>query len=436
LDLRRLWPIFLIIFTNILGAGVILPILPLYAEGEFAGTVFQITLLSASFFGAQFLAAPILGRLSDRYGRRPLLMVSQTGTVLAFILFIFAAPLGRAIDGLSLGLPLTGGMIMLFVARILDGITGGNITIAQAYVTDVTSDEDRAQGLGYLQGAFGMGFIFGPAFGGILRSYGSVAPFVGAAIITTGTLLLTTFLLRESLPEEERSDGRTRRALIPSPRVLIDQPLLALILSLGFTASLAFSSLPSTFALYADRVLFSERLSPDRVQLFIGFMLTFMGFVMVITQVFLLRPLVERLGERRLLILGELALMTAFYGLGFASGPLAGGALLAPFAFGQGITEPNLQSLVSRLGSRSERGQLLGFYQASRSLALIGGPIMAGIIFETVSGRAVYWAGGGLVTVALILAFVLLRQPVPAGPRRVDGRETTGESSRKTPEAA
>lgn len=424
MDLRRLWPILLIIFTNILGAGVIIPILPLYAEGEFAGTVFQITLLSASFFGAQFLAAPILGRLSDRHGRRPLLMISQMGTVLAFMLFILAAPLGRAIDGLALGLPLTGGMTMLFIARILDGITGGNITIAQAYVTDVTSDEDRAQGLGYLQGAFGMGFIFGPAFGGILRGYGTVMPFIGAALITTGTLLLTTFLLKESLSPEDRSAGTTRRPVVPSPTVLVEQPLLTLILGLGFTASLAFSSLPATFALFADRVLFGNSLAADQVQLMIGFMLTFMGLVMVLTQVLLLRPLVTRLGERRLLILGELSLMAAFYGLGFSSGPVVATALLAPFAFGQGITEPNLQSLISRLGEKRERGQLLGFYQASRSLALIAGPILAGLIFESISARSVYWVGGGLMTLALILALILLRQPLPASPVRT-GSPTT-----------
>jgi len=204
LDNRRLFPILLIIFTNILGAGVIIPILPLYAEGEFQGTVLQITLLSTAFFGAQFLAAPWLGRLSDRFGRRPVLLLSQAGTVLAFLLFIFAAPLGRMIDSFEMGLPLTGGMIMLFVARILDGITGGNITTAQAYISDITTDRQRAQGLGLLQAAFGAGFIFGPALGGLLSNYGEVAPFIGAAVITTGTMLLTLFTLTESLPAEER----------------------------------------------------------------------------------------------------------------------------------------------------------------------------------------------------------------------------------------
>ncbi len=177
MDRKRLFPILLIVFTNILGAGVILPILPLYAEGQFGGSILQITLLSTSFFAAQFLAAPWLGRLSDRYGRRPVLIVSQIGTVAAFILFILAGPLGQVINSWGLALPMSGGMIMLYLARTLDGITGGNITTAQAYVTDVTPEEHRAQGLGLVQAAFGAGFIFGPAFGGVLANLGPVAPF-------------------------------------------------------------------------------------------------------------------------------------------------------------------------------------------------------------------------------------------------------------------
>src|SRR5512135_3181606 len=128
---KRLLPIVLIIFVNILGAGVILPILPLYAEGQFRGTVLQVTLLSTAFFAAQFIAAPWLGHLSDRHGRRPILMISQLGTVLSFVIFIFAGPLGARLDArfaqMGLALPITGGMIMLFAGRILDGITGGNI---------------------------------------------------------------------------------------------------------------------------------------------------------------------------------------------------------------------------------------------------------------------------------------------------------------------
>lgn len=410
MDLKRLFPILLIIFTNILGAGVIIPILPLYAEGQFAGTVPQITLLSALFFGAQFLAAPWLGSLSDRYGRRPVLLISQMGTVLSFVLFIFAAPLGRTIEALSPTLPVTGGLLMLFIARTLDGVTGGNITTAQAYVSDITSDERRAQGLGYLQGAFGVGFIFGPAFGGVLATIGPVAPFIGAALITTGTFLLTLFTLKESLPEDERGQPDRRRSLIPSPQILRGDATLALILAITFVATLAFSVLPATFSLYADRVLFSSRAAGQGAELYIGLMLTFHGLMTVVTQVFLLRPLIERLRERWTLLIGGIALAIAFLGLGLAGAALVVTAFLAPFAFGQGVSQPSIQSLLTRAAGDRSRGEMLGYYQSSRSLALIIGPLWAGYVFEAVSARAVYQIGAAIMLAAVAMTVVLLRR--------------------------
>jgi MFS family permease len=418
MDLKRLFPILLIIFTNILGAGVIIPILPLYAEGQFAGTVPQITLLSALFFGAQFLAAPWLGSLSDRYGRRPVLLISQMGTVLSFVLFIFAAPLGEMIESLTPTLPVTGGMLMLFIARTLDGLTGGNITAAQAYVSDITSDERRAQGLGYLQGAFGVGFIFGPAFGGFLTTIGPVAPFIGAALITTGTFLLTLFTLKESLPEQERGQSRRRRSLIPCPNILRGEATLTLILGITFVATLAFSVLPATFSLYADRVLFSSRAAGQGAELYIGLMLTFHGLITVVTQVFLLRPLIERLRERWTLLIGSIALAIAFLGLGLAEAALVVTALLAPFAFGQGVSQPSIQSLLTRAAGDRSRGEMLGYCQSSRSLSLIIGPLWAGYVFEAVSARAVYQIGAAIMLAAVAMTTMLLRRKPAEKPDR------------------
>ncbi len=424
MDFKRLFPILLILFTNILGAGVIIPILPLYAEGQFAGTVVQITLLSALFFGAQFLAAPWLGSLSDRFGRRPVLLVSQLGTVVAFVIFIFAGPLGQALGSTGLSLPLTGGMLMLYIARVVDGITGGNITAAQAYVSDITTDENRAQGLGYLQGAFGVGFIFGPALGGFMASFGPVVPFIGAAAITAGTFLLTFFTLEESLPPEERSDGTNHNRILPSPRILMGDRVLVLILGVAFVASLAFSVLPATFSLYADRVLFPSQPMGQGAEVYIGLMLTFHGLVTVVTQVAFLRPLVERLRERRVLLLGEVALTVGLFGLGLFGGAVVATLFLAPFAFGQGTSQPTLQALITRMGQGKSRGEMLGYYQAARSLALIGGPIWGGFIFEAISPQAVYQVGGVVMLVAVGLAILLLRQELPAPvPVRGDPRD-------------
>jgi len=412
LEYSRLFPILLIIFTNILGAGVILPILPLYAKGEFGGTVFQVTLLSTAYFAAQFLAAPVLGRLSDRYGRRPVLIISQIGTVAAFILFIFAGPLGRMLEGLSIPLPVTGGMFMLYAARILDGITGGNITTAQAYISDITTERQRAQGLGLLQGAFGVGFIFGPAFGGVLGNYGPVMPFIGAAIITTGTLLLTTFILKESLPPAERTSPGERedQAKLSFSKVM-GHKALATMLLISFVATLAFSAVPATFALYADEVLFP---GGARTELYVGLMLTFHGMMTVVTQVGLMRPLVSRLGEQRLLLLGNVALTTAMAAIVPFENAVLVTLLFAPFAFGQGVTQPSLQSLITRFGRKQTGGQLLGLYQSSRSLALIFGPIWSGYVFDAISPRSVFLIGAGFSFLATLLAVTLLSLRIPS----------------------
>jgi DHA1 family tetracycline resistance protein-like MFS transporter len=414
MEIQTLYPILLVIFTNILGAGVIFPILPLYAEGEFHGTVFQITLLATAFFGAQFLAAPWLGRLSDRIGRRPVLLLSQLGTVLAFILFIFAGPLGRWIDRQAAVLPISGGMAMLYAARVLDGITGGNITTAQAYVSDITDQENRAHGLGLLQGAFGLGFVFGPAFGGILSGYGPTMPFIGATLITSLTFLLTWFTLKESLTEDERRDGLRLSRDRMSLAALLSHPALPTIMGVTFVATLAFSALPAIFALYAQKVLFPPSIGSDRLQLMIGLMLTMHGLITVITQVTILRPLVIRLGERKAVIVGDLALLAAMLGVGAAAGPLVAMVALAPYAFGQGVTQPSLQSLMTRFGRRGTGGQLLGLYQSARSLALIFGPLWAGFAFEQIGPRWVFYGGAVLMALSTLLALLLVSMPVPS----------------------
>jgi DHA1 family tetracycline resistance protein-like MFS transporter len=413
IDLKRLFPILLIIFTNILGAGTIIPILPLFAEGEFKGTIFQITLLSAAYFGAQFLAAPWLGRLSDRYGRRPLLIISQAGTVLAFMLFIFARPLGGMIERSGMALPISGGMLILYIARTLDGITGGNLTIAQAYVSDIISVEQRAQGLGLLQAAFGVGFIFGPALGGILSTFGTEAPFVGAAIITAGTLLLTTVTLVESLPPEARVTEEERRQIHVPLRELLNNRALVIVLAIGFFGALAFSAVPAVFALYADHVLFAAVTDQGRARLFIGMMLTFNGLMQVVTQLALLRPLVRRLGERGLLLVGQISLFLGLVGIALVGRAWMVTLLLAPFAFGRGVSEPSLQALTTRFGEARIRGRLLGLNQSARSLALIFGPLWAGYAFERINPRAVFASAGGFVMIGIALAILLLRLPLP-----------------------
>lgn len=414
MDRKRLYPILLVIFTNILGAGMILPILPLFAVGRFGATYFQAALLATAYFGAQFFAAPWLGRLSDLHGRRPILIISQIGTVISFLLFVFAGNIGAELESLGLVLPVSGGLFMMFVARLLDGATGGNITTARAYITDISTPAVRTQALGLLSATFGAGFIFGPAIGGLLSQINDVAAFIGATAITTITLLLTTFTLKESLPPEKRHSREQARASMPLREVFANRSL-ALILIIGFINTLAFSAIPATMSLYSAVILFPEISEPNLVARNVGIMLTFLGISSVITQGFLLRRLAARLGERTLVIMGQAAFFVSLISIPFIPNAIYVTVFLMLFAFSRGISDPPLQSLVTRYGSEQNQGRLLGLYQSALSLAFIFGPIWAGYVFENISPGAVFRVGAAIVVFGLLASLLLrTRPPEPA----------------------
>ncbi|MEM7031169.1 MAG: MFS transporter [Chloroflexota bacterium] len=412
MDRRRILTIAFIVFTNILGAGVIIPILPLLAVDRYGASEFQAAILAALFFAAQFVAAPIFGRISDRVGRRPVLIISQIGTVLSFIMFIYADRLGGIIDGLGLSFGMTGGLIALYLARTLDGFTGGNITIAQAYITDVSTPETRAQALGMLGAAFGLGFIIGPASGGLLATISLTAPFIGAAIVTTGSVILTTLLLEESLPPEKRTDANAVKSARTPMTEFLKVPTILLIMAIGFCFSMALSVLQSTFALFADRALFPSE-TAEIVARNVGFILMFIGIFSVINQAILIGPLVKRFGEQKLLLFCAVSLMIGFLGYGTSSSMLQVILFAAPISFGIGISQPSLQSLITRFGTDQTRGQLIGLYQAGNNLAFILGPIWAGYVFETISPQAPYFAVVPLGIVIFAFAFSLLQSEIP-----------------------
>lgn len=387
----RLLTILLIVFVQIVGASMILPILPLYAQRHFAMKPQVITLVVSSFFAAQFLAGPTIGRLSDKYGRLPVLIVSQVGTVISFVM-----------------LGLAGSFEVLFLARILDGITGGNIIVAQAYITDIMPREQRTQALGYIFAAFGLGFVFGPALGGILSALlGDRIPFLIAAIAATITVLITGFALDETITPQQREHNRTHtQASLNLVNVTRNYPLL-LILLVAFGGQFAFGLLQSTFALFGEAVLFagySERV----VNLGVGLLLGTTGLGQFLTQMFLLKPLLRRFGDARLALIGTVirgcslliyAVITSFW-----LGPI--GAIL--FATGTGLMMPPLQSLSTRTVADNLRGGVLGWYQSATSLGIIFSTALAGTLFA-IAPRLPYWTGGMLFFVMTLPVLVVVR---------------------------
>ncbi|MBI5667455.1 MAG: MFS transporter [Chloroflexi bacterium] len=396
MDRRRLIVIFLIVFVNFLGGTIVLPILPLYAQRHFNAPPELITLLNSSFFLAQFLAGPILGRWSDKYGRVPLLIISQIGTVISFIM------LGTA-----------GSLTMLFAARILDGITGGNVIVAQAYITDVTPRDQRTRALGLIFMAFGLGFIFGPGLGGTLAAFfGETAPFYVGAAVTSITVLLSWLVLKESLTPEERAARRAHGRSMTPADVTGNLPLL-LVLVIGFAAQFSFSMFQSTFALFGEAVLFTGR-SAQETNLGVGLLLSGIGIGQFFTQLFLIQRLVKRLGEANLVLLGDVLRAFGVLTLTVFTSPwLVGPVSLIAFAVGSGLMMPSLQSLATVTVHDELRGGVLGVYQSATSLGVILGSALGGILFK-LAPTTPFLVGGLLFILILLPAALLRRSPAPA----------------------
>lgn len=389
---RRLITIVLIVFVGMVGAAMILPILPLYAKRQYGLPEQAIPLLNTSFFAAQFVAAPILGRASDRYGRVPVLLVSQIGTVISFLLLAIA--------------PTTG---WLFFARILDGITGGNIIVAQAYITDVTPRERRTEALGYIFAVFGLGFVIGPAIGTLLATtFGVRVPYMIAALAAALVVLLTRLTLDESLGPEQRAHNRRANAAALSPRLVIRNQALMLIVIIAFIAQFGLGLLQATLALFGDDVLFAGYEQRIR-DLGIGALLAVIGLTQFLTQAVLIRRLAPRLGDAPLVVIGNASRMLGLYLLAMATSPFLGAFAAVFFASGMGLMMPPLQSLSTRTVPDELRGGVLGVYQSTLSLAIIMGTALSGVLF-TLNPAAPYWLGGTLSLIAILPAMLLMQR--------------------------
>lgn len=385
-----LLPIFLIVFIDLLGFGLILPLLPFYAE-SFGASGFVVGLLIASYSFLQFIGAPILGRLSDRWGRRPVLLLSQFGTFIGFIV---------------LGLANT--LVLLFVGRIIDGISGANLSTAQAYISDVTEEKDRAKSFGLIGAAFGLGFIIGPAAGGWLSTFGYQVPAFVAAGLSALTMVLTYFMLPE--PTRKGGAANARRPFsIEALKRAITHPAVGSLLAIGFTFGVAFTMFQTSFALFAaSRLGFSEQET--------GFMLAYVGLLSVIMQVVVVSRLVKKLGERQSLVLSIAALALGLGLMALVQTPLALIAVMPILSFGGGATTPVLTSLITKSVDRTEVGGMLGITTSIDSAGRVIAPIVANglLMFNNALPSL---AGAALLLIPLYIAFKLRNNGVPVAGR-------------------
>ena len=369
--------VYFTVFIDLVGFGIILPQLPYYAEA-FGATGVWVGALLTAYSATQFLGASLLGRLSDRIGRRPVLLASLAGSAVSLVL-----------SGLATTL------VTLVLARALAGLFGGSIAAAQAYVADSTTPKERARYMGFLGASIGLGFVLGPALGAGLARYGfGTAAFVAAGL-AAANLVFGLF----NLPE---THGPDRRHLAPSRPDLshllaaLRHPSMGRLLGATFFATLAFVAMEATFALLGEHRF---GLDPSRL----GFVFTYVGVVIVVVQGGLVGPLAARFGERTLAVAGALLMAIGLGALPLAPGLPGALAALGLLAAGQGLTSPMLSTLLSRAADEDEQGGTLGLGQSLAAAARAVGPLGAGWLFD----RAMV-APYAVAAVAMVLAAFLV----------------------------
>ncbi|MEO6953720.1 MAG: MFS transporter [Polyangia bacterium] len=380
---RKLGVVVFTVFLDLLGFGLVIPILPLYAEKMHASD-HQIGLLLAVYSFMQLFFAPLWGRLSDRAGRRPVLLVSIAGSCLS-----------------QLGYALAPSFVWLVVARGLAGVCGANISAAQAYVADATSEKDRASGMGLLGAALGMGFVFGPALGGLLGPKSGALPFFVAAGLAALNFVLAFFLLTEARPAGERTHARSLS--VAGLRTTLGTPHLLGTIGLFFVVTFGFSNLEATFSLYLDRRFHYDRRA-------IALLFTYIGVFIIVVQGGLVRRLVPRYGEKALVIVGTALMAAGMAGMVFVHTLVLLLLTLAFVSVGNALNAPALQSLVSRLAGRDVQGGVLGVAQSASALARITGPLIGTAALAWGLGGP-YVLGAIVLAAASLLAMSVLQQP-------------------------
>lgn len=386
----RLGVIFTVVFIDFLGLSFILPLYANIAD-RFGLSATVITLLSASYALMQFLFSPILGKLSDRIGRKPVLLLSSLGTAFSFVFFGLASATW-----------------MLFASRILNGIFGSSAAVAQAYMADITNKEERTGAMGLLGAALGLGLIFGPALSAILGGFGFGAPAFGAAVLAFINFILILFYLKESLAKNLRVKAGPLKLGFNTTKLIevLKHPLLNGVLVTYFIFTFALAAIQNIAVLFAEE-RFHLTLQEN------GYFFAVVGLAMILTQGFIVGRLEKFWGERLTLIVGMI-----FLALGYILTPLiehvAVIAVGAGFiSMGAGLYVPAVNAIVSKNFSTSQQGEAFGVVNALIGAALIFGPIFGGVLFDLLGSGSPFFAAGILTLISIyfsLKSFGLLRE--------------------------
>ena len=361
-----LLPLFSVVFVDMLGFGLILPLLP-YIASNWGATPLMIGFISAAYPLGQFIGAPLVGRFSDRFGRKPLLLFSIAGTFLSLLMLGFARSIA-----------------VIMISRFLDGLTGGNITVAQAYISDVTDEKSRAKGMGMIGAAFGLGFILGPASGGFLSHWGYAVPAFVSAGLSFLNLLMISILLPESLPKEKRVQHMSevkRSHPLKGLTAAFAKPIAGPILSSIIVFSLSMSMFESVFSLFAKQRLALSAQST-------GFILAYVGVLVAAIQGGGMGALTKRFRENVLVRFALITLTLSYIGWAFAPNVVVLMIILFPLSLSSGILSTLLRSSLSKSVPTNETGEIMGISAALESITRIVAPALGGWLIGSLSSTA------------------------------------------------
>ena len=373
-------PLLLVVVIDLIGFGIIIPLLPFYAE-TYGASPQKVTMLMVTFSFFQFIAAPIWGYLSDKYGRRIIIWVTLAGSIIAYILLAYSQTLYG-----------------LFFARAFAGFMAGNISTAQAYIADITNKNNRAKAMGLFGAAFGIGFILGPAIGGVLagsdpKNPNVFLPPIAAASLSFIALVLALFILKDNRSMIKNNKNKRILSLIEAIKI----PNLRQLILLSFIVTLVFASMESTFSLWSERT-FNWGAEQN------GFIFAFAGICGVLVQGFLISPLVKRFGEAFLCITGIIFISIGMLSVAISYLNYHAYISMSLIAFGLGFFLPTISTLIVNIVSEDRRGWVLGVNQSVSSLSRIIGPAIAGFLFEFYGKNRPY-IFGSIILILFLLIF-------------------------------
>ena len=392
---RPLLIIFLTVFIDLVGFGIVIPLLPFYAE-QMKATPFDIGILVSSYSLMQFIFAPVWGNLSDRFGRRPILFFTILGSSIGYWIIGFANILW-----------------LLYAGRIFAGIMAGNLSTAQAYIADVTSKENRAKGMGLFGMAFGLGFIFGPALAGVLSRFGTHVPFLFAAILSLSNVILLYFILPESRKPNDDVEMPRRRGRLAELTDALQDSRFRLITIEYFLVIASFAIMTTAFAYY---MMVKFEYNEEKT----GYLLAYVGFLSALIQGGIFGRMASRFGEAKLVVFGCIVLALSLFAVPYFGSDFGGLTVLligmAGFSVGNSVASPSLTSLASKTAGEEEQGKSLGIMQSAASLGRVIGPLLCGVLLNNAAGKVddftifrTFWTSAAIMVIAVLFAVYYLR---------------------------